>query len=163
MGEVSVRVQIAAPAEAVYDLVADMPRMGEWSPECERVEWTGGATAPAAGVGFVGHNRNGRHRWSTHGTITAADRGSAFTFEVRSLFNLPVSLWSYRFQTTGSGVCLVTELTTDRRGALIRAAGRIATGVPNRAARNRETMTATLERLRAAAEAQAGRQPPATG
>ncbi len=53
------RVEIAAPAEAIYDLVADMTRMGEWSSECERVEWTGGATAPAVGVGLVGHNRNG--------------------------------------------------------------------------------------------------------
>jgi hypothetical protein len=153
--DVSVRVEIAAPPEAIYDLVADMPRMGEWSPECERVEWRGGATAASAGVRFVGHNRSGWHRWSTHGTITTAERGSDFAFEVRSLFNLPVSLWSYRFEATPSGGCRVTETTTDRRGRLIRAAGRLATGVGDRAERNRRTMTTTLARLRAAAEAQA--------
>ena len=32
--------------ERVYDLVSDMPRMGEWSPECQRVEWADGATDP---------------------------------------------------------------------------------------------------------------------
>ena len=30
---------IDAPAERLYDMVADMPRMGEWSPECTTVEW----------------------------------------------------------------------------------------------------------------------------
>ncbi|MEP7191775.1 MAG: SRPBCC family protein, partial [Actinomycetota bacterium] len=30
---------VAAPADLVYGLVADLPRMGEWSPECERVTW----------------------------------------------------------------------------------------------------------------------------
>jgi hypothetical protein len=158
MSDVSVRVEIAAPAEAIYDLVADMPRMGEWSPECERVEWRGGATGPAVGVGFAGHNRIGWHRWSTHGRITTAQRGSVFAFEVRSLFNLPVSLWSYRFEATPSGTCLVTESTTDRRGALIRTAGRLATGVSDRAQRNRETMATTLDRLRTAAESVARRR-----
>ena len=27
-------VVVDAPADRIYDLVADMPRMGEWSPEC---------------------------------------------------------------------------------------------------------------------------------
>lgn len=152
MKGVTVTTEIAAPAEAVFDLVADMPRMGEWSPECQRVEWRGRATAAAPGVGFVGHNRIGWRRWSTHGTITVADRGREFTFEVRSLLNLPVALWSYRFESD-SGVCRVTESTEDRRGWLIRSAGKLATGVSDRASRNRETMTLTLERLRAAAEA----------
>jgi hypothetical protein len=25
---------VAAPVGCIYDLLADMPRMGEWSPEC---------------------------------------------------------------------------------------------------------------------------------
>jgi hypothetical protein len=155
MGDVTVVAGIAAPAEAIYDLVADMPRMGEWSPECERVEWIGAATAAAVGVGFRGHNRNGRRSWSTHGTVTVADRGREFTFEVRSVLNLPVSRWSYRFDAD-RGVCRVTERTEDRRGWLIRTLGRLATGVADRQSRNRQTMTQTLERLRVAAEAAAG-------
>ncbi len=110
------RTTIAAPAEVIWDLVADMPRMGRWSPECERVEWTGNAGGPAVGATFSGHNRNGRHSWSTHGTVTAADRGREFTFEVRSVFNLPVSRWSYRFEPGRDGRCAVTESTEDRRG-----------------------------------------------
>jgi uncharacterized protein YndB with AHSA1/START domain len=152
MGDVVVTTEIAAPADAVYDLVADMPRIGEWSPECERVEWTEGAAAAAVGVGFVGHNRNGRRRWSTHGTVTVADRGREFAFEVRSVLNLPVSRWSYRFDGVPQG-CRVTESTADHRGWLVTTLGRLATGVGDREARNRQTMTTTLARLRAAAEA----------
>jgi hypothetical protein len=156
MGDVTVQTDIAAPAELIYDLVADMPRMGRWSPECERVEWTGGHTTPAVGATFTGHNRNGRHSWSTHGTVTVADRGREFTFEVRSLLNLPVSRWSYRFEPAGAGVCRVAESTEDRRGGVIRTLGRIATGISDRGERNRQTMTTTLERLRVAAESNAG-------
>ncbi|MDQ6847655.1 MAG: SRPBCC family protein [Candidatus Dormibacteraeota bacterium] len=152
MGDVTVRTEIAAAAEAIYDLVADMPGMGRWSPECERVEWTGGATGPAVGATFTGHNRNGRRSWSTHGTVTVAERGREFTFEVRSVLNLPVSRWSYRFDPGADGVCRVAESTEDRRGSLVKTLGRMVTGISDRGERNRETMTTTLERLRAAAE-----------
>lgn len=155
MGGVAVQTEISAPAEVIYDLVADMPGMGRWSPECERVEWTGGATGPAVGATFTGHNRNGRRQWSTHGTVTVAERGREFTFEVRSVLNLPVSRWSYRFEPKPGGVCHVVESTEDRRGSVIKTLGRIATGIGDRGERNRQTMTTTLERLRAAAESTA--------
>lgn len=155
MGDVSVRTEIAAPAEAIYDLVADLPRMGRWSPECERVEWTGDVRAPAVGATFTGHNRNGRHRWSTHGTVIVAQRGREFTFEVRSVLNLPVSRWSYRFEPGAGGGCAVVESTEDRRGRLIKTLGRLVTGISDRGERNRQTMTTTLAQLRAAAESEA--------
>ena len=154
MGDVEVETAIGAPAEEVYDLVADLPRMGEWSPECERVEWAPGSSGAAPGARFTGHNRNGHRRWSTHGTVTVAERGRELTFEIRSVLNMPVSQWSYRFEPTPEG-CRVVESTQDRRGGLIRVLGRIATGVSDREARNRESMTRTLEQLRAAAEARA--------
>jgi hypothetical protein len=156
MGDVTVETEVRAAPEAIYDLVADMPRMGRWSPECERVEWTGGATGPLIGARFTGHNRNGWHRWSTHGTVTVAERGREFAFEIRTILNLPVARWSYRFDAGPSGACLVTESTEDRRGRFMTVLGRLATGVGDRASRNKETMTSTLERLRAAAEAGTG-------
>ena len=58
----SASVVIDAPPERIYDLVADLPRMGEWSPECQRVEWADGATDRRTGATFVGHNRGGPGR-----------------------------------------------------------------------------------------------------
>ena len=47
--EDSVELDIGADAEALYRLVSDLPRIGEWSPECESVEWEGDVTAPGGG------------------------------------------------------------------------------------------------------------------
>src|SRR5262245_50490823 len=66
---------IEAPADRVYDLVADLTRMGEWSNECARVEWTDGAAGPAEGARFVGHNQTGPRgmiKWSRHGRVLTA-------------------------------------------------------------------------------------------
>ena len=42
-----VRVHVDAPPDVVWALVADLDRMGEWSPECYRVEWLDGAASTA--------------------------------------------------------------------------------------------------------------------
>ena len=56
---VEVTTTIAAPPHAVYALVADLTRMGEWSPETTGVTWLGGADEPRPGARFRGTNRNG--------------------------------------------------------------------------------------------------------
>jgi hypothetical protein len=60
-------ILIHAPAQVVYDLVADPMRMAEWSPECVRCRWISGATRTAVGARFRGTSRNGR--WTTTSTI----------------------------------------------------------------------------------------------
>ena len=54
-----VTIDVSAPPERVYGLISDITRMGEWSPECRRCEWIDGATGPAVGARFRGHNRLG--------------------------------------------------------------------------------------------------------
>jgi len=56
----SVTVTMAAPPEVVWDLVSDVTRIGEFSPETFEARWSGGATGPAVGAYFKGHvKRNG--------------------------------------------------------------------------------------------------------
>ena len=66
---------IAAPAEKVWALVSDLPRMGEWSPENAGGTWAKGATGPALGAVFKGTNKNGFRRWSTTVTVVACEPG----------------------------------------------------------------------------------------
>ncbi len=76
-------VLVDAPADRIYDLVADMPRMGEWSPECQRVEWTDDSDGPVPNATFIGHNRGGPMglmKWSRRGRVLTADRGREFAF-----------------------------------------------------------------------------------
>ena len=153
MANTSVTAHIAAPPEAVYDLVADLPRMGEWSPECTSVAWRGGATAAAPGVRFRGRNRNGVRRWSTTCTVVAAERGKELAWDVKAPGGFPVARWRYTFAPSPDGGCEVTESTEDRRGWFMKTFAGAATGVSDREARNRQSMAATLAALKQAAEA----------
>lgn len=148
---VEVSLDINAPAEDVYALVADLPRMGEWSPQTTRVVWRGGATAPTTGAKFRGDNKHGLLRWSTFGTVTVAEPGREFSFEV-GFGGLPVARWGYRFTPLPDGGCRVTEYTEDRRSFVFKAFGTV-TGMGDRETMNRQNMQVTLERLKTAAEA----------
>ena len=77
-------LDIAAPAETVWTLVSDLPRMGEWSPENAGGKWVTGATAPALGAVFQGNNRIGIRRWSTTVTVIACEPGVVLEFAVTS-------------------------------------------------------------------------------
>jgi hypothetical protein len=74
---VEVSRTIKAPAELLYDMLSDLPRMGEWSPENRGGRWVNGATGPAVGARFKGRNRKGWARWSTDATVVTAVPGPA--------------------------------------------------------------------------------------
>jgi len=150
----SVTRDIAAPAEQVWSLVSDLPRMGEWSDENIGGKWLGGATGPEPGVTFRGANRNGIHRWKTKVTVGDADSGQRFSFRVTSM-GIPVSAWAYDFEPTGDG-CRVTESWTDLRPGWFKPIAQLATGVADRREHTRKSMAETLDQLAAAAESAAG-------
>jgi polyketide cyclase/dehydrase/lipid transport protein len=138
----------------VYGLVADLPRMGEWSPECERVEWAGGTTVAAEGARFVGHNRGGPFgvmRWSRRGRVLAADPGREFAF-VTEEGGREATLWRYRFEPAAGG----TRVTESYEVRWLPAWARILDVPTNRHRELREAMGHTLGQLKAAAEAPAG-------
>jgi len=154
MGEqVEVSKDVAAPAEVAYAMVSDVTRMGEWSPECKAVEWLKESTGPIVGARFRGTNENGKKTWSTDAVIIDADPGKRFAFDVH-VGPVKVARWSYDFVSTDAG-CTVTETWTDRRNVLIRSLGKPLGGVSDRASHNREGMIQTLDRLAAAAKAEA--------
>ncbi len=143
-------VVIEAPAERIYQLVADLPRMGEWSPECRQVEWLDGSTGPTEGARFIGHNRGGPRglmKWSRRGRVLAADSGHEFAF-VTEEGGRESTEWRYRLEPVAEGT-RVTESYTVR---WIPAWARIVDVPTNRVRELREAMHHTLERLKDAAE-----------
>lgn len=143
-------MDVAAAPSTLYAMVSDVTRMREWSPENVECAWTGGATEPVVGARFKGKNQRGWRRWSTVNEVVEADPGKAFAFRTSS-FGLKVAEWRYRFDGD-EATCTVTESWTDERGTLITVGGRLATGVADRDAHNREGMAQTLAALKAAAE-----------
>ncbi len=132
-------------------MVSDVTRMGEWSPETERGEWTKGATGPVVGARFKGVNRLGKKSWATACEVVEAEPGRSFSFRV-SGGGLGVALWEYRIEPDGDG-CVVEERWTDERGWLVTRLGTVISGVNHDADWNRTDMAETLDRLAAAAEA----------
>ena len=141
---------IAADPVMVYDLVSDVTRMGEWSPETRSCRWVDG-TGPAVGARFHGTNQRWLARWTTTCTVTAAERGRRFAFDVR-WGPWAISEWSYVMEPTDEG-CQVTEGWADKRTTALRVASPVAMGITDRAAHNRTGMQATLAALKTAAEA----------
>lgn len=147
---IEVARDIAAPPEAVYAAISDVTRMGEWSEECHSCEWHTGFDHAVVGATFDGHNRNGDHEWVTQGTVIEADPGRSFVFEC-SMFGFHFSTWGYRIEPTELG-CRVTEWTEDLRPESALEFSKQASGIDDRAGRNRQTISGTLDRLAAALE-----------
>lgn len=154
MSDVEVKVRIDAPAERVWSLVGDPTRMGEWSPECQRVEWKGGVDAPANGATFKGHNKLGWRRWSTAGKIVAFEPGREIAWDV-NIGGMSVARWSYRVVPEGDACTLIEEFT-DQRGSVVKVLGKVGRGVSDVATHNRAGMEHTLDQVKAAAEALPG-------
>lgn len=150
MADVEVSETVAAPSAKVYELVSDLPRMGEWSPENTGGKWLRGATGPAVGAKFRGTNRSGWRFWSTTVTVTSADAGRRFAFDVHYA-GVPISTWEYDI-SDGAGGCTVTEKWTDNRPMWVRIGSIPVMGVRDRASHNRRNMQETLRKLKAAAE-----------
>ncbi len=74
-------VIVNAPSEAVYSLVSDVTRTGEWSGTCRACEWED-PSRQGVGARFTGHNETAARRWSTTSTVVTAVPGQEFGWEV---------------------------------------------------------------------------------
>lgn len=153
--EDSVSLDIDADADALYGMVSDLPRIGEWSPECESVAWEGEIDAPVEGTEFVGQNAVGpgrRIRYKRHGTVLKAEPGKAFSF-ITDEGGRPSTEWHYTFDDLGGGRTRVTE---GYRVRWIPTWARIIDVPGNRHKELLKGMRTTLENLKATAEARPG-------
>lgn len=96
-------IHVAATPEAVYAVVSDVTRTGEWSPICVACEWDDG-DGPRVGARFTGHNRKPDREWSTTSEVVAAEPGRAFAWEVAG----GLVRWGYEMEPDGDGT-LLTE------------------------------------------------------
>ena len=153
---------VAARPELVWDLVADVTRVGDWSPECIRAAWLGEPGRPQPGAGFTGHNRlPDGFEYEVTCMVTETDRPRVFAWVVLDDSGDPArpsSWWRYRIDPLPGGGSRVLQRFTHGPGAsYLRAA---AANAPDRAAEIiaarrdelRANMSATLRAMKAAAE-----------
>lgn len=149
-------VTITASCGDVYVLITDLPTMATLTAETNAMEWQRGDSAQPGAV-FKGHNNNGGKEWTTECTVTHAEPGRVFAFDVVYVVDaespvISVSHWRYDIAPVDGG-CRVTEQTWDRRPDWFRKPAEQATGVHDRTTANAEHIKLTLDRLKAKAEA----------
>jgi Polyketide cyclase / dehydrase and lipid transport len=94
-------IVVARPPREVYELVADITRMGEYSPICQACWWDEG-DGPRVGAHFTGRNVLPERTWETRSEVVAAD-GREFAWVVGAR----IARWGYTFDAVDGG----TEVT----------------------------------------------------
>jgi hypothetical protein len=148
----SATVHMTAPADEIWDLIADVRNIGRFSPETFEAEWLDGATGPALGARFRGHvkrNEIGPVYWTTC-RVTACDPGREFGFEVL-VGDRAVNSWHYRLTPSADG----TDVTESFRmsDSLMTTLYYWMFGGLLRERRNIRDMTKTLNRIKNVVEA----------
>lgn len=86
---VTVAVVVPVPRERMWELVTDVERIGEWSPETAGGEWVGDGR-------FVGHNRFPDGTRATAVCVVTERRdGEVFAWDVLDAAGLTGSSWRY--------------------------------------------------------------------
>lgn len=146
----SVTVHMAAPAEKIWDLIADVRNTPRFSPEVFESEWLDGATGPSLGAKFRGHvrrNEIGPVYWTTC-KVTACEPGREFGFAVMAGDNA-VNNWHYRLEPSGDGTD-VTESFRLNQSLPMKVFWLFAGHLRGR--RNERDMRTTLERIKKVVE-----------
>jgi hypothetical protein len=100
-------IDIAASPEAVWQVVSDVRRTGEWSPECSRVVPLGGLRK---GTLLLGANRRKAVRWATVSRVISWSPGEEIGWVV--LTNR--AEWRYQLQASANGTSVTHTRLTPR-------------------------------------------------
>lgn len=147
-GEVS--LVINAPVAEVWDLVSDVTRIGEFSPETFEAKWTRGSTGPEVGAYFAGHvkrNGVGPTYWSPC-RVTICEPERQFEFSVGT-DSVTINNWGYRLRPVEGGT-EVTEYFRLEPSLFTRAYWLLLGAL--RGKTNERGMRTTLERMKAVLE-----------
>lgn len=101
-------IEIAAPAGVVWDLVSDVRRMSEWSPQVTSTRLREGFESCALGTQFTNRNKLGDLEWTTHAEIVRFEDGREIAFRVEENW----AVWSFTLSTTGEGTVLTQRRET---------------------------------------------------
>jgi hemerythrin-like domain-containing protein len=115
-----VEVVVDAPIDAVWRVVADVTRVGEWSHECRRVEWLDGATTPAPGVRFRGVNKAGPWSWSRVNEVIVADKPQTLVWRTIPTMLYPDSSeWRITLNSAEGGTRIMQSFQVLRAPAVL--------------------------------------------
>jgi len=158
---VEVEVQVAAPASVVWELVTDPALPARFSAEFQEGSWDPEAPGPALGARILGHNRHPAiGEWRTTSVVVVCEPGRRFSWAVGDAEN-PAATWSFEIDPVGGS----TDSVVVRQRAVMGPGPSGLTAaidgrpeleeriVASRLAEHERNMRATLEGIKALAEA----------
>ena len=93
----SATVHLAAPADRIWNLIADVRNIGQFSPETFEAEWLDGASGPAVGARFRGHVKRTEigpvYNW--HYRLTPSGDGTDVTESFRTNSSALTTLYNW--------------------------------------------------------------------
>jgi uncharacterized protein YndB with AHSA1/START domain len=99
----TVEVVVDAPPTAVWEVVGDVTRTGEWSHECADVAYLDGSNAARPGARFRGRNRVGRSAWTRTCEIVAVDDGRSISWRtIPSRMHNDSTIWTIALEPAGA-------------------------------------------------------------
>ncbi|HET6818785.1 MAG TPA: SRPBCC family protein [Mycobacteriales bacterium] len=104
-------IVIDAPVEAVWALVSDVTRTGEWSVECRGADWLDGASGAVKGARFRGRNRRNATRWSRICEVLEVDAAQRLSWRTLPTRLLPDSTrWEFELAPAEAGTRLTERM-----------------------------------------------------
>jgi len=146
----SVSILVNRSPEALYALVSDITRMGEWSPVCTGGWWEDDSRG--VGAWFVGHNETPEKTWETRSRVAVDDPGREFAFIVGG----DRTRWGYTFESVDGGTRMTESWDFLPAGDALfaeRYGDEAEAQVEDRAETARTGMRETLAAIKKAAEA----------
>lgn len=105
-----VEAVVDAPPAAVWEVVRDVTRTGEWSHECHTVTWIDGATEAVPGARFRGRNKAGVFRWGRICEIVSAEPWELTFRTVPTLTTPDTTTWTIRLSPTDGGGTRIEQI-----------------------------------------------------
>lgn len=100
----SVEAVVDASVDAVWAVVSDPTRTGEWSHEARRHEWRAGSGPATPGARFRGHNRVGPIRWTRECEVLVVDPPREIAWRTVPTRLFPDSTeWRLHVEQAGAG------------------------------------------------------------
>jgi polyketide cyclase/dehydrase/lipid transport protein len=94
--------------DAVWRIISDVTRVGEWSHECRGAQWLGGADGAAPGVRFRGRNKSGPWRWVRPCRLTVVDAPRSLGWRTEGLLRVgDTTEWRIDLEPVDEGTRIV--------------------------------------------------------
>lgn len=143
---IAASVAMQAPAERVWEVLSDLRRMPEFSPELAKAFVLG---RPGLGARIVGINRRGLAVWPTTSTVVRWEPRRAVAWKVRQ----SGATWVYELQEGPSGTTVTGRRILSRFTAATALAAPLIGGAVHHDHELAEGIRATLERIKETVEA----------